>query len=303
MKPGRKLQCGCPAIRSLKVCTFKIRPEFRGEKLGELLLKQALWFAQRNAYDLIYLTTQRTQTYLIQILEYYGFRHTHTLQHEERVYEKQLCRDRLIADANDDVFALDRLSYPRFVVGARVSTYCVAIQGTYHRKLFPEIAVQTSLPLFPGQTLFQASGAVARTPGNTIRKVYLCRAQVSTLKPGDILFFYQSKTEHFTASQTVTSVGIVEAVHSTREIDELIGLTAKRSVYSEEELKGIVAQSATPVKVIDFLLAGHFEPPIPLSQLCELGIFKSHPPQSICRLPYDRAAILLSRLSLGFALQ
>ena len=27
----------------LKLCTFKVKPEFRGEKLGELLLKQALW--------------------------------------------------------------------------------------------------------------------------------------------------------------------------------------------------------------------------------------------------------------------
>jgi GNAT superfamily N-acetyltransferase len=46
-----------PGARILKICTFKVRPEFRGEKLGELLLKQALWYAQRNGYNLTYVTT------------------------------------------------------------------------------------------------------------------------------------------------------------------------------------------------------------------------------------------------------
>ena len=35
----------------LKICTFKVRDEFLGEKYGELLLKQVLWFAQHNRYD------------------------------------------------------------------------------------------------------------------------------------------------------------------------------------------------------------------------------------------------------------
>jgi ribosomal protein S18 acetylase RimI-like enzyme len=40
----------------LKMCTFKVRDEYQGEKFGELLLKQVLWFAQRNKYDLTYVT-------------------------------------------------------------------------------------------------------------------------------------------------------------------------------------------------------------------------------------------------------
>ncbi|TIP33581.1 MAG: GNAT family N-acetyltransferase, partial [Mesorhizobium sp.] len=39
----------------LKICTFKVAPDKRGVKLGELLLKQVLWYAQRNGYDLTYL--------------------------------------------------------------------------------------------------------------------------------------------------------------------------------------------------------------------------------------------------------
>ncbi len=43
------------AKKILKVCTFKVSPEKRGIKLGELLLKKVLWFAQKNNYDLAYL--------------------------------------------------------------------------------------------------------------------------------------------------------------------------------------------------------------------------------------------------------
>jgi hypothetical protein len=34
----------------LKICTFKVQDEFLGEKYGELLLKQVLWFAQHNRH-------------------------------------------------------------------------------------------------------------------------------------------------------------------------------------------------------------------------------------------------------------
>ena len=62
--------------RVLKLCTFKVKPEFRGEKLGELLLKQAIWFAQRNHYQRIYLTTYPGQSALLNFLTYYGFEHS-----------------------------------------------------------------------------------------------------------------------------------------------------------------------------------------------------------------------------------
>jgi len=80
--------------------------------------------------------------------------------------------------------------YPRFYDGVRAAKYCVPIQGLYHEKLFPEISFRPQPPLF-------AAGGIARertarphqerTPGNTIRKVYLCRAQAKGLKPGDII--------------------------------------------------------------------------------------------------------------------
>ena len=60
----------------LKICTFKVRDEYLGEKFGELLLKQALWFAQHNNYDLVYLTVYPKHALLISLLKYYGFSET-----------------------------------------------------------------------------------------------------------------------------------------------------------------------------------------------------------------------------------
>jgi GNAT superfamily N-acetyltransferase/predicted nucleic acid-binding protein len=85
---GTSTDATTSANKILKICTFKVRPESRGIKLGELLLKKALWFAQLNRYDLIYLTTYTGQSALIDLLEYYGFSNTKEKIDGELIYEK-----------------------------------------------------------------------------------------------------------------------------------------------------------------------------------------------------------------------
>jgi hypothetical protein len=51
----------------LKICTFKVGEKYQGEKFGELLLKQVLWFAQHNKYDLAYVTVYPKQAFLIDL--------------------------------------------------------------------------------------------------------------------------------------------------------------------------------------------------------------------------------------------
>jgi GNAT superfamily N-acetyltransferase/predicted nucleic acid-binding protein len=77
-----------PGPKILKLCTFKVRDEFQGEKFGELLLKQALWFAQHNAYDVTYVTAYPKHAFLIKLLSIYGFQQTRTLQSGEVMLEK-----------------------------------------------------------------------------------------------------------------------------------------------------------------------------------------------------------------------
>jgi GNAT superfamily N-acetyltransferase len=97
-----------PGPKILKVCTFKVKPKFRGEKLGELLLKQVLWFAQKNSFDLVYLTTFEDQRPLISVLGFFGFVMTGTNIRGEIIFEKPLPRERLAADAGAELFELAR---------------------------------------------------------------------------------------------------------------------------------------------------------------------------------------------------
>jgi predicted GNAT family N-acyltransferase len=282
----------------LKICTFKVKPpQFRGEKLGELLLKQALWFAQKNQFDLIYVTTFATQGSLIRVLEYFGFENTKTNERGEFVYEKPLSRNILAMAENEGLFDLARKNYPRFVARPPAEAFCIPIQGQYHDTLFPELA----MPEQPD--FFNTAGSVggARTPGNTIRKVYLCRAKSQAIGPGSIILFYRSSSPGYPISQSITSVGIIERVSQAGSLEELVRLTAKRSAYTTEQLSKIVVASETPVKVIDFLLMGHFDPVIGLDELLETKVFRGWPPQSITRLDEERFGKVRRRMNFGFA--
>jgi GNAT superfamily N-acetyltransferase/rRNA-processing protein FCF1 len=230
------------ADKILKICTFKVKPQFRGEKLGELLLKQALWFAQINNFDLVYVTTFATQSSLIQVLEYFGFQNTGTNDRGELVFEKPLSRSRLKASEHDNLFDLARKNYPRFVARPPADAFCVPIQGRYHDTLFPELAMPDQSDLFAAAGI---STGKARTPGNTIRKVYLCRARSHLIGPGSIILFYRSSSPGYQISQSITSVGIIERVTEASTIEELVRMTAKRSAYTTEQLNDIVKASHT----------------------------------------------------------
>ena len=78
-----------PGPKVLKICTFKVRDEFQGEKFGELALKQVLWFVQRNSYDLTYVTAYPKHAFLIDMLAFYGFRETMKIDSGEIVLEKR----------------------------------------------------------------------------------------------------------------------------------------------------------------------------------------------------------------------
>jgi hypothetical protein len=95
-------------------------------------------------------------------------------------------------------------------------------------------------------------------------------------------------------------VAIAEQITLSRSTEDLIHSTAKRSVFSAEELEGFDATPENPVKVIDFLLVGHAEHPIELDTLVKKEVFSSRPPQSIANLSEGRYQALKPLLRLGF---
>ena len=149
---------------------------------------------------------------------------------------------------------------------------------------------------------FGSVGQGPRLPGNTIRKVYLCRAQAWIGQPGALLFFYKGVSAR-PPSQAITIVGVFEDMTLAHSTEALRRLAGGRSVYSERQLVAWQASPEKPVKVINFLLAGHIEPPITLHELQSEGIFDGHPPQSIFKLQRSKVVALLNRINLGFAVQ
>jgi rRNA-processing protein FCF1 len=283
-----------PGTKILKLCTFKVRAENRGIKLGELLLKQALWFSQTNKYDLVYLTTFPTQTTLIELIEYYGFHHTGTNAAAELIYEKPLSRDPLPKPAPPATFFdAARVAYPRFYAGPEVKGYVVPIKEVFHEDLFPELAIRRQADLF------QALGG-PKTPGNTIRKVYLCRAQANLNQAGALLFFYKSTSKH-PPSQAITTLGLFESMALAHSTEELRRLAGGRSVYSDKQLQSFGATDARPVKVINFLLVTHISPVLDLNRLQRIGVITPNPQQSVFGLTHDKLVSLFNTIpNLGF---
>jgi len=293
---GQNTDATTKAKKILKICTFKVRPEKRGVKLGELLLKKAFWFAQANNYDVVYLTTYDNQAALIDLLEYYGFKNTGKKPDGELIYEKVMSRGQLSPIPGITQFEADRLHYPRFITRFGTRGFCVPIKEGYHDTLYPDLKQK------PKQAdLFDAFGIAGgpKTPGNTIRKVYLCRAQSNLGPPGSLLFFYKGASRDI-PSQSLTAVGIFEERSLAASTKDLMHLTGGRSVYSESELADWDATDGRPVKVINYLLAAYIDPPVTLQELRDMKIIPGHPPQSIFELSQTQLDALYKRINLGF---
>lgn len=284
------------ASKILKICTFKVRPEKRGVKLGELLLKQALWFAQSNDYGLAYLTTYEEQTALISLLEYYGFYCSGQKDDGELIYERKFSDKKLVPANGETVFEAGRKNYPRFAVTDAVRYFGIPIKENYHDTLYPDLWAPRQPDMFT-ETLIHA---IPSRPGNTIRKVYLCRAPSNLGEPGSLLFFYKGVSKD-KPSQAITAIGLLEEVTSAASTHELMLKTGGRSVYSEQELRDWEATPQRQVKVINYLLIGYIESPVELEELKKMGVIRGKlPPQSIYELDRPAASALLKRANLGF---
>lgn len=275
--------------RVLKVCTFKMKAEYQGEKFGEQLLKKILWFAQGNGYEAVYLTAFPKQVTLLNLLHAFGFSITRELADGQLFVEKALQpRETDVTLVGLQPLARDMQVYPRFYDGPEVAKYVIPIQGDFHKILFPEIAEAPPLPLFGEERFLVSSAKREATPGNTIRKVYVCRSPTRTLDAGDVLLFYLSKSKDLARSQSVTTVGIIEQTQLATSANDLTRMVGRRSVYSQESLATWSPSDPSPVLVIDFLLCGHFEPHVELDTLMRRRIFAGRPPMSIKRLTQEQ---------------
>lgn len=266
----------------LKICTFKVGTDARGSKIGEHLLKQSLWHAYENSFDCVYLTAyEDKQAHLILFLKEFGFSVEGKNKNGELILSKKVIRH--IDDLKDlSPLEYHKKYYPIFYDGEEVKKFFVPIEPQFHLKLFPEFTPHAQPMLFTPEDISKIKEEVS---GNTIRKIYISRAKSQEINVGDLVLFYMSKNNTYAFSQCLTVVGVVDKITECQNLKELLEVTAKRSVYAHKDLEDMFKIKTTPVKAMDFFIAGHIKTdsgaPPTLSDLKKIGFITNKPPQSI----------------------
>ncbi len=256
----------------LKLCTFKVEENVRGQKIGELLLKAAFRHAFLNNYEAIYVTVKEKQTELIDLLTDFGFESVGTDGNSDIVFIKQ-------HPQQPPSVRLDPVEYhlkfaPHFRGDADVSKFLIPIRPEYHRQLFPDNSDrQLTLPL------------IAPVPGNAIKLAYLCKANTKAIAAGDILIFYRSQDW-----QSCTTIGIVESVQRLDDADMILERVLRRTVYTRSEIEEICKGGCL---VILFRLQSHLPAAVGMKELQRLEI--KGPIQTIRKIN-DEAFRAIARL-------
>lgn len=226
----------------LKLCTFKVAEAWRGRKIGERLLYTAFKHAIDNSINWIYLTAVgREQVMLISLCEEFGFEKIGTDIHgRDEVY----CKDMKIPTGDNALpnFEYTVKHYPFYRKNASTK-WIIPIKPKWHEMLFPDISSWRG-------TLFENDASVYRSCANTIKKAYICHSKVSSMRIGDILYFYRSEDR-----KTVECVGIVEDVFRSQSLQEILAQVSKRTVYHPSEMEQMVDRETLVIlfRLLDYI--------------------------------------------------
>ena len=261
----------------LKICSFKVSELHNGFRYGELLLKAIFDYAARNGYDWIYITIfEKYYDVLISLLESFGFR-----KMDEKTDIGELTFSKPMSFDGEEYACLDPLSFnvrygPYAFKIKNVLAYMVPIKSQYHRLLFPEVEKQ--MELLPGSRPF----------GNSIRKAYLCNAQIRTIKPGSNILFYRSGDQN-----GISVMGVVEDTFISSSPTEIARYVGKRTVYTYPEIEGMCTRE---VLAILFRQSRILKKPIAIETLIENKII-SAAPQSIVTIKREALEWIQAQIS------
>jgi L-amino acid N-acyltransferase YncA len=245
----------------LKICSFKVAPEFNGFRFGELLLKTVFEHAIENQYEWVFVTVFDKYGKLIELFEDFGFsKLDERTSGNELIFVKPLRPE----TKKPDLSAIDyHIRYGPKHFRTDVPWYVIPIQPKYAKVLFPETVQQS--------TLFQ----MKKPYSNSIRKAYLCNSQIRSISEDSVLLFYRSHEE-----RGLIALGIVEESFKSSVSDKIARTVGKRTVYSLDEINELCQSS---VLVILFRQAKVYFPVIPVKKLLSKRLFR-RPPQSIMSL-------------------
>lgn len=207
--------------KRLKIGTFKVTSN--GFKIGERFLKIIFDNALKAKVDEIYVTIfekSSEQIRLINLLEEWGFEKWGI---KKSTGEIVLTKD---FDRNQEInLAAPKKCFPFISQDSKV--YIVPIYPAYHTDLFPDSILRNESPM---------DFVEIKPHRNALSKVYISRSHFKGLNSGDIIVFYMTGGIY---KGVVTTVGIVENVTTNiPNLETFITLCKKRSVFTDEELKG-----------------------------------------------------------------
>lgn len=255
---------------ALKLCTFKIGQEVRGRKLGERLLYAAFKYSMEHKSSYIYLHTfGPEQEMLVSLCEDYGFHFAGKYEERDDVYVKKMQPPGPTDEKFDPLsFSVDY--YPHYLDHEDVEKFIVPIRPNYHNDLFADVS-DTARGLFANDPHMYGPQS------NTIKKAYLCHARITNLEPGSLLLFYRSKDR-----KSIECIGVIEQAYRGTDIDCVLPLVSKRTVYSRREIEKRLQKETL---VILFRLMRTF-PPITSDLLERSGI--KQPIQTIRKITHKQ---------------
>jgi len=210
----------------MKICTFKVSDLLQGMRAGEHLLKQAIMFAIKRGILMMRVEVFADKSYLISWLEDFGFRQINSSMkggREELVFQKNL---EPITAMDSDPLETAIAHYPFLPEPPHVHAFVVPIQPQFTHILFPELVVQGSLWL--------------SSCGHAIRKAYVCNSNITSIRKGDLLLFYESQQR-----RAIFARGVIDDVLRSNDLDEMSTFIAKRSVYSTDDIQEKISKGET----------------------------------------------------------
>lgn len=252
---------GLPS-KVLKICTFKVAPDHRGFRFGELLLKTLFDYAFDNNFSTMFVEAFEKHAELLDLLETFGF---DDIGRKSEKGEIVVAKHLVPVEDYNTIAPLEyhRKYGPRYFCLDGVTVFIVPVQPRYHKLLFP--VQQAQLSLIEESNPF----------GNGLRKAYLSHAQTRKIAPGSVLLFYRSQDE-----KSVSVVGVAENTLVSKDADEIARFVGRRTVYSRSMIGQMAEQT---VLAVTFRLARTISDPWSLQQLTSSGILKG-PPQSISQI-------------------
>jgi len=264
---------------ALKLCTFKIGHGVRGRKLGERFLYTSFKYANEHNIPYVYLHTfGREHEMLVSLCEDFGFKLAGTYKNRDDVYLKEMFPPETVNSGVDSLnFAVEY--YPYYVDGQNVDKYIVPIRPEYHNDLFADIS-DTARGLFADDPSMYSPQA------NTIKKAYICHSNTKSISPGSLLLFYRTYDR-----KSVECIGVVEQTYRGRDIDKVLPLVSKRTVYSRIEIEELLKKETL---VILFRLMKTFSP---INQLTLQKAGIKGPVQSVRRIMHGQYVKCINRNS------